>query len=112
MLATRLTLGSDVAGNVEAVGDEATGVAAGDAVYGLLPLRTAPCRVHRPAGANMACKPTSLNYIHAAAVLPVSNTARQAVIDIAGPAGRVGARPWSRGGIGSFAAQLAKQTGA
>jgi NADPH:quinone reductase-like Zn-dependent oxidoreductase len=114
MLATPLTLGTDFAGDVEAVGDGVTRVGAGDAVYGLIPLRGGAFAeyVVVPEG-NVARKPASLDYIHAAAVPLVSNTAWQSVIDIARvqPGERVLVHG-AGGGVGSFAAQLAKEAGA
>ena len=114
MLATPLTLGTDFAGDVEAVGDGVTSVQPGDAVYGLIPLRGGAFAeyVVVPEG-NVVHKPASLDYIHAAAVPLVSNTAWQQVFDIAQvkPGERVLVHG-AGGGVGSFATQLAKEAGA
>ncbi|WP_119698617.1 NAD(P)-dependent alcohol dehydrogenase [Microbacterium halotolerans] len=106
--------GGDVAGIVHEVGAGVDGVAVGDEVFGVA---AAPdgalaefCRVE---AAQLAPKPEELSFVEAAA-MPISGaTALHAVRDAAGvsPGGRVlvlGAG----GGVGHFAVQIAKATGA
>ena len=104
--------GWDVAGTVEAVGADVTGLRPGQEVFGTCPAGTFAEYTHAPAS-RLAPKPVNLRFEQAAAV-PVSATvALQALRDKA----RV--RPGQRvliigasGGVGSFAVQIAKALGA
>jgi NADPH:quinone reductase-like Zn-dependent oxidoreductase len=108
-------LGVDVAGQIEAVGRDATGFEPGDQVYanlldhgygGFAEYAAVPVGV-------MASKPAGLSFEEAAAVPMAATTALQGL-------GRHGElRPGQRvlingatGGVGSFAVQLAKAAGA
>lgn len=103
--------GRSLAGTVEAVGRDVTGVAAGDDVIGISDSSLAQFAVVD--GAKLAPKPAGVSFEEAAS-LPVSGlTALQAVRD----QGRV--RPGqsvlvvgASGGVGSFAVQIAKAYGA
>jgi len=105
------TLGSALAGVVEATGPEVTGVAAGDAVFGIG--RGALAEYATARADKLARMPANLTYEQAAAV-PVSGvTALQALRD----RGRV--QPGQHvliigasGGVGTFAVQIAKALGA
>ena len=105
------TLGSTLAGVVEATGADVTGVAAGDAVFGV---GRGSLAEYAPARADqLARMPANLTYEQAAAV-PVSGvTALQALRD----RGRVQAGQHvliigASGGVGTFAVQIAKALGA
>ena len=104
-------VGADLAGTVEAIGDDVEGLAPGDEVYG----------VAAGAWAEFACarrervgrKPPSLSFEEAAAVPIAAVTALQALRD----RGRVerGQKVLingGSGGVGTFAVQLAKSFGA
>lgn len=108
---TFLNPGRSLAGTVEVVGEGVTGFRPGEDVYGIAPGAFAEHVVLRPG--KLAPKPATLTFEEAAAV-PVSGvTALQAVRDH----GRV--RPGqsvlvlgASGGVGSFAVQIAKASGA
>jgi NADPH:quinone reductase-like Zn-dependent oxidoreductase len=110
-----LILGLDVAGVVEAVGANVTSLAVGDEVYG----RTDPARngayaeyVTVPA-TQLAPKPKSLDFIHAAAVPHVLVTAWLALIQTANlSAGQTILIHGAAGGVGHMSVQLAKLRGA
>lgn len=107
----RRTLGSDIAGRVEAVGDGVTAFEPGDDVYGdnlRLKGGFAECVV-APVSA-LAVKPAELTFVEASTIPQAGPIALQ---------GTAGAAPGSRvlingagGGSGSLAIQLAKRAGA
>lgn len=105
-------LGMDVAGHVEAVGEQVTRFQPGDAVFGWADDGSYAEYASVPED-NLAPKPANLTFEQAAAV-PISGLAAlQAVRDV----GRI--QPGQRvliigaaGGVGSFAVQLAKAFGA
>ena len=103
--------GRNLAGTVEAVGADVTGFAPGDEVFGTSTSTFAEYAAARPA--RLAPKPANLSFEQAATV-PVSGaTALQAVRDH----GRVRAGErvlviGASGGVGSFAVQIAKASGA
>ena len=102
-------LGVDVAGTVEAVGAEVTGLAVGDRVFGSRSGAFAEYVV----GRNMVPMPANLTFEQAAAVSVAGQTALQGLRDKGGlvPGQRVliiGAG----GGVGTFAVQIAKALGA
>jgi NADPH:quinone reductase-like Zn-dependent oxidoreductase len=105
------TLGSDLAGVVEAAGVDVRGLAPGDAVFGFGGGSLAEYATARPG--KLARMPANLTYEQAAAV-PVSGlTALQALRDT----GRVQAGQHvliigASGGVGTFAVQIAKSFGA
>ena len=103
--------GRNLAGTVEAVGAAVTGFTPGDEVYGTATSTFAEYAVARPA--KLAPKPANLSFEQAATVLVSGATALQAVRDH----GRVQAGErvlviGASGGVGSFAVQLAKASGA
>jgi NADPH:quinone reductase-like Zn-dependent oxidoreductase len=108
--ATR-TLGSDIAGWVEDVGDGVTRFRPGDAVYGdNLALKGGFAEYALAAESALAAKPDGLTFAEASTIPQAGAIALQ---------GTVGAAAGSRvlingggGGSGSFAIQLAKQVGA
>jgi NADPH:quinone reductase-like Zn-dependent oxidoreductase len=103
--------GRNLAGTVEAVGAGVTGFAAGDEVYGMATSTFAEYTAARPA--KLAPKPANLSFEQAAAVPISGSTALQAVRDH----GRVQAGEkvliiGASGGVGTFAVQIAKASGA
>ena len=104
-------LGRDVAGTVVEIGSEVTRFAVGDEVYGVAPGSFAQFAVGHED--KLALKPATTSY-EQAAVVPISGlTALQSLVDV----GRV--QPGQRvlitgasGGVGSYAVQLAKASGA
>ncbi len=107
----RRTLGSDIAGTVEAVGSEVTRFAPGDAVYGdnldlmggFAEYAVAPQRA-------LALKPTTLTFAQASTIPQAGAIALQGTAEV-----REGQRMLingAGGGSGSFAIQLAKRAGA
>jgi NADPH:quinone reductase-like Zn-dependent oxidoreductase len=104
-------LGSELAGVVEAIGANVTGLAAGEAVFGTGKASFAEYAVTRPD--NLARMPANLGFEQAAAVPVSAVTALQALRDRA----RVeqGQRVLvigASGGVGTFAVQIAKALGA
>jgi NADPH:quinone reductase-like Zn-dependent oxidoreductase len=107
-------LGADMAGSVEAVGENVTGFSPGDEVFGGLEERgTLAEYVSVPADAVVLHKPASLTFEQGAAVPVAGFTALQALRD----KGRV--QPGQKvlingasGGVGTFAVQIAKALGA
>jgi NADPH:quinone reductase-like Zn-dependent oxidoreductase len=109
-----LTLGTDFAGDVVAVGADITHVQPGDAVYGLVVLRSGTFAEYTTVKAHeVSLKPTSLDYIHAAALPLPSMAAWQSLFDLAQL--QDGERVLIHGvagNVGGLAAQLAKEKGA
>lgn len=107
----RPTLGSDIAGVVEAIGDGVTRFRAGDEVYGdNLALKGGFAEYAVAPESVLAPKPSALTFAQASAVPQAGAIALQ---------GTSWARPGARvlingagGGSGSFAIQLAKRAGA
>jgi NADPH:quinone reductase-like Zn-dependent oxidoreductase len=103
--------GRSLAGTVEAVGAGVTGFAPGDEVFGTATSTFAEYAAARPG--KLAPKPANLSFDQAAAVPVSGTTALQAVRD----RGRVQAGEkvlilGASGGVGSFAVQIAKASGA
>jgi NADPH:quinone reductase-like Zn-dependent oxidoreductase len=103
--------GQDVAGHVEAVGDEVRRFRPGDEVYGVCDGAFAEFATAQPG--KLAPKPSSLGFEEAATVPTTGCTALQGLRDVAE------VRPGMRvliigaaGGVGSFAVQIAKAFGA
>lgn len=109
-----LTLGSDVAGIVVAVGSETTGFEIGEPVYGVTNKRFtggyaqyAACR-----SAMLARKPASLSYIEAASAPVVAVTAWQMLFERANlSAGQSVLVHGAAGNVGRYAVQLARAAG-
>ena len=110
-----LTLGTDLAGDVEAIGPGVTKFTRGDAVYARLDNDRigafAEYAVVRESAA--ARKPARLDYAQAASLPLVGLTAWQTLIEIARlRAGQKVLIHAGSGGVGTFAIQLAKHLGA
>src|SRR4051795_703663 len=107
--------GHDVSGVVEALGPGVSEVAPGDAVYGLVafPRDGGAAEYVAVRAADLAPKPRSLDHVHAAAVPLSALTAWQALFVHAGlAAGQRVLIHGAAGGVGAFAAQLARWRGA
>ncbi|ROO86147.1 NADPH:quinone reductase-like Zn-dependent oxidoreductase [Actinocorallia herbida] len=107
-----LILGADVAGVVERVGEEVTGLRPGDEVFGEVPLGAFAESV-AASPATLAVKPADLSFEQAAAVSMAAHTALQGLRDVGGiEDGQRVLVIGASGGIGTFAVQLAKAFGA
>lgn len=110
-----LTLGWDFSGVVEAVGAGVRGFKPGDEVYGRPDIRRDGAYAEYIAvrAAEAARKPASLDHVHAAAVPLAGITAWQSLFDVAGlEPGQRALIHAAAGGVGHFAVQLAKWSGA
>lgn len=108
------TLGLDLSGTVEAVGEQVTQFEPGQEVYGVSfpPHGTYADYVVTPATA-LALKPRNLDHIHAAALPTTALTAWQPLVHVAGlePGQRVLIHA-AAGGVGHLGVQIAKARGA
>lgn len=109
-------LGWDISGTVETVGRDVSGLAVGDAVFGMprFPGQAAAYaeKAAAPAG-ELAPKPKSLDHVHAAALPLAGLTAWQGLVNAGGL--RQGQRVLihgAAGGVGHLAVQIAKARGA
>jgi NADPH:quinone reductase-like Zn-dependent oxidoreductase len=103
------TLGIDVAGTVEAVGANATGLKVGDRVFG----SRSGAFAEYVSGRNMVPMPDGLTFEQAAAVSVAGQTALQGLRDRGGlKAGQRVLINGAGGGVGTFAVQIAKALGA
>ena len=110
-----LTLGSDVSGVIEEIGEGVTNVSPGDVVY----TRAGVFRDGANAeyvlafAADVVHPPKSLDHVHSAALPHVTLTAWQALYELANlSAGQTVLIHGAAGGVGHIAAQLAKLRGA
>lgn len=109
-----LTLGSDLSGDIVAVGPGVSDLREGDRVYGVTNRRfIGGYAEYAVASAAMVSgKPTSLTYIEAASVPVIAVTAWQALFDHARlEAGRTVVIHGSAGNVGAYAVQLANRAG-
>ena len=110
-----LIIGTDVAGVVEEVGEGVTDFSPGDSVYARVGVfRDGANAEYAVAFAtDVAMKPQSLDYIHAAAIPHVTLTAWQALFELAQLTdGQTLLIHAAAGGVGHMATQLAKLHGA
>ena len=108
-------LGADIAGRVEAVGEDVTQFRPGDDVYGFLSVDQGGAYAeYACAAANvMAPKPANLSYEQTAAVPLAALTALEGLRDLGGiEAGQRVLIQGGSGGVGTFAVQIAKALGA
>jgi NADPH:quinone reductase-like Zn-dependent oxidoreductase len=103
--------GVDVAGTVEAVGENVTAFKPGDEVFGNAPASFAEYSSGRTD--QLAHKPANISFEQAAAVGVAGRTALQGLRDVAGvkPGQRVLVHG-AGGGVGTFSVQIAKALGA
>ena len=109
-----LTLGSDLAGVVEAAGPDVSGLKAGDEVYGATnPQFIGAYAEYALASAGMiAQKPPGLSWTEAASVPVVGVTAWQMLFDYAhAKAGQTVLVHGGAGNVGAYAVQIARQAG-
>jgi len=105
-------LGNEIAGTVEAVGPEVTGLAVGDAVYGATGMLGGFAESVALKAELLVLKPETVSFIEAAA-LPVAAATATVALDTAEV--KAGTRILihaASGGVGSIAVQLAKLRGA
>ena len=110
-----MTLGGEIAGVVESCGADVKGFKAGDEVWSLLPLAHwgGYAEYVTVAESDLARKPKSLDFVHAAGVPLAALTAWQALVDTAGlKEGQTVLIHAGAGGVGHFAIQIAKARGA
>ena len=113
MLSLPLTPGTDVAGEVVAVGSGIQHVKPGDGVFGMLMNRGAFAEYAIAEQREVARKPRSLDFSQAAAVPVTALTAWQTLFELAQlQSGERLLIHGAAGGIGTYAVQLAKQKGA
>jgi NADPH:quinone reductase-like Zn-dependent oxidoreductase len=109
-----LTPGSDLSGDIVAVGPGVSDLQVGDPVYGVTnPRFTGAYAEYAVASAAMVSrKPTSLTYIEAASVPVIAVTAWQALFDQAQlKAGQTVVIHGAAGNVGAYAVQLARRAG-
>jgi NADPH:quinone reductase-like Zn-dependent oxidoreductase len=109
-----LTLGSDLAGIVEAIGTGVSGFRIGDEVYGATneQFSGAYAEYSVPFAGMMAQKPKTLNFIEAASVPVVAVTAWQMLFEYARvTGGQTVLIHGGAGSVGGYAVQMAAQAG-
>jgi NADPH:quinone reductase-like Zn-dependent oxidoreductase len=109
-----LTLGSDLAGEIVAIGPGVSGLQVGDEVYGVTnPRFIGAYAEYALARATMISrKPASLTFVEAASVPVVAVTAWQALFDKAKlEAGQTVVIHGAAGNVGAYAVQLARDAG-
>jgi NADPH:quinone reductase-like Zn-dependent oxidoreductase len=109
-----LTPGSDLSGDVVAVGSGVSDWRVGDPVYGVTNPRFvgAYAEYAVASAAMLATKPSSLSYVDAASVPVVAVTAWQALFDYAHlNAGQTVVIHGAAGNVGAYAVQLARRAG-
>jgi NADPH:quinone reductase-like Zn-dependent oxidoreductase len=109
-----LTPGSDLAGEIVAVGQGVSDLRAGDQVYGVTNPRFigAYAEFAVASAAMIAIKPRSASFIQAASVPVIAVTAWQALFDYARlEAGQTVLIHGAAGNVGSFAVQFARRAG-
>ncbi len=107
-----ITLGGEIAGTIEKIGDDVRDFKEDDPVYGIIPSGAFAEYAIAKTG-EIAPKPSSLDFDNAAAVPLGALTAWQAIFGLANLSG--GQRiliAGASGGVGSLAVQLAKEKGA
>src|SRR5215207_11258104 len=107
-----LTLGSDLSGDIQAIGPDVSDLRVGDQVYGVTNPRFigAYAEYALASAAMIARKPTSLTYIEAASVPVIAVTAWQGLFDQAQrKAGQSVLIHGGAGNVGAYAVQLARR---
>jgi NADPH:quinone reductase-like Zn-dependent oxidoreductase len=107
-----LTLGSDLAGKIEALGSGISNMAVGDQVFGVTNTQFlgAYAEYAVASAAMLAKKPSSLSYVEAASVPVVAVTAWQGLFDHARlEVGQTVVIHGAAGNVGAYAVQLARR---
>ena len=104
--------GSDLAGVVRSIGPDVTGVAVGDEVLGWSDERAAHAELVSVPVEHVVAKPAGLSWEVAGSMYVASMAALASVRAVAPEPGEVVVVSAAAGGVGSFAAQLARRTGA
>ena len=107
-----LTLGSDLSGEVAALGPGISDIAVGDPVFGVTNSQFlgAYAEYAVASAAMLAKKPSSLSYVEAASVPVIAVTAWQALFDLARlEAGQTVVIHGAAGNVGAYAVQLARR---
>lgn len=114
MATAPLTLGTDVAGEVVEVGKNVTNFKPGDEVFGAVVLHSGTFAEYTtPKASEIAHKPKSLDFVHAASIPLAATAGWQTLFDVAKL--QSGERLFIQGAAGSvgmYALQFAKQAGA
>ena len=109
----RFRVGYDMAGTVEAVGENVTRFKVGDEVFGGAPGALAEYSLVREQNADLVAKPEGVSFEDAASLLIAGGTALQALRDYGHVvAGQKVLINGASGGVGTYAIQLAKIFGA
>jgi NADPH:quinone reductase-like Zn-dependent oxidoreductase len=107
-----ISLGGEIAGIIEKIGDDVSDFQVGDPVYGIIPSGGYAEYAIAKVG-EIATKPQSLDFENAAAIPLGALTAWQAMFDLANlSSGQRILITAAAGGVGSLAVQLAKAKGA
>ena len=109
-----LTLGSDISGEIAALGPGVSGLSVGDPVYGVTNSQFVGgyAEYALASAAMIAKKPASLTYTEAASVPVIAVTAWQALFDQAQlKAGQTVLIHGAAGNVGAYAVQLARHAG-
>lgn len=109
-----LTLGSDIAGTVDALGPDVSGFSVGDEVYGLTNehFTGGYAEYSLASASSIARKPHSLNFVQAASAPVVAVTAWQMLFDYAhAVAGQKVLIHGGAGNVGAYAVQIAHHAG-
>ncbi len=105
-------LGGEIAGTIEKIGEDVTDFKAGDAIYGMVKVGGFAEYVVAKTS-DIAPKPESIDFEHAAAIPLGGLTAWQAIFDLANLSnGQKILITGASGGVGSLAVQFAKAKGA
>jgi NADPH:quinone reductase-like Zn-dependent oxidoreductase len=104
--------GSDLAGVVRSVGSEVPAITVGDEVVGWSDERSAHAELVSVPAEHVVAKPAGLSWEVAGSLYVASMAGLASVRAVAVTAGDVVVVSASAGGVGSFAAQLARRTGA
>jgi NADPH:quinone reductase-like Zn-dependent oxidoreductase len=104
--------GSDLAGVIEAVGADVKGFKAGDEVFGFTDNRASHADYVVAEAKNIVYKPAKVSWEEAGSLFVAGTTAWAAVKAVSLKAGDTVVISGAAGGVGSIAAQLAKNAGA
>jgi NADPH:quinone reductase-like Zn-dependent oxidoreductase len=104
--------GSDLAGVVDAVGEDVTGFAAGDEVLGWTDERASQAELVEAEAAKLVHRPGGVSWEAAGSLFVAGTTAYAAVRAVAPQPGETVVVSGAAGGVGSLSVQLARNAGA